>query len=425
MGALPWQEALDITRQLLDALHCLHQQSFVHCDVTPENILFGDGGFCKLADFSQARPMDPAHNAESGAVVGNPRYISPEQVKGERALDQRSDLYSLGVVLYEMLCGRPPFESRSQFELMMAHVHQAPAPPSSVKSKVPQSLDAVVLKALAKDPADRYPSAPAFSDAIAGFHAEVAQADASPVTESWPGIEPEPTTRQQFEPAEEVAESPVLELESAGEPAVVEAAAPTVEVGASAEPALEAAPESVPQSEVIAEADSVPAQAIVTDIHVEAELAAEVVPELEAAAESAIAETAAVDAAQETASEIVVSSVAEAGVVAQELIVPTVEAAVETVEAVAVAEEVIVPTPEAVVETVEAVAVAEEEIVPTPEAVVETVEAATVAEEVIVPAPVEVVETVEAAAVAEEVIVPTPEAVVETVKPRPQSSQRK
>src|SRR4029077_14096462 len=104
---------------------------------------------------------------ESGVVAGNPRYISPEQVKGERHLDQRSDLYSLGVVLYEMLCGRPPFESRSQFELMMAHVNQAPTPPSSVQSKVPQVLDALVLKALAKEAGDRYPSAAAFGTAIA------------------------------------------------------------------------------------------------------------------------------------------------------------------------------------------------------------------------------------------------------------------
>ena len=137
LGPLPWQEAIDITRQLLEALACIHQQSFVHCDITPENIVFGPGGFCKLADFSLARPVEPAHNTESGAVVGNPRYISPEQVKGERSLDQRSDLYSLGVVLYEMLCGRPPFESRSQFELMMAHVNQAPAPPSSRTGEAP------------------------------------------------------------------------------------------------------------------------------------------------------------------------------------------------------------------------------------------------------------------------------------------------
>ena len=111
---------------------------------------------------------------DSGAVVGNPRYISPEQVKGERSLDQRSDLYSLGVVLYEMLCGRPPFESRSQFELMMAHVNLAPAPPSSIRANLPGFLDAVVLKALAKDAEDRYPTASAFADALGGPNAEVA-----------------------------------------------------------------------------------------------------------------------------------------------------------------------------------------------------------------------------------------------------------
>ena len=107
LGPLPWREALDIARQLLAALECIHQQSFVHCDITPDNILFGPGGFCKLAGFSLARPLDTGHVPESGAVVGNPRYISPEQVRGDSNLDHRSDLYSLGIVLYEMLCGRP------------------------------------------------------------------------------------------------------------------------------------------------------------------------------------------------------------------------------------------------------------------------------------------------------------------------------
>ena len=83
LGPLPWREALHVARQLLAALNCIHQQSFVHCDITPDNILFGPGSFCKLAGFSLARPLDPAHAhaTESGAVVGNPHYISPEQVR--------------------------------------------------------------------------------------------------------------------------------------------------------------------------------------------------------------------------------------------------------------------------------------------------------------------------------------------------------
>ncbi len=212
LGPLPWQEAIDITRQLLEALACIHQQAFVHRDVTPENILFGPGGFCKLAEFSLARPLEAAHSTEAGAVVGNPRYISPEQVKGERSLDQRSDLYSLGVVLYEMLCGRPPFESRSQFELMMAHVNLVPAPPSSLRANLPGFLDRVVLKALAKDAENRYQSAADFADALDGADDDVAGVEhataptepaiavaaevpalvASPVPETVAEAEPEP-----------------------------------------------------------------------------------------------------------------------------------------------------------------------------------------------------------------------------------------
>src|SRR5205823_4553055 len=106
------------------------------------------------------------HAPESGAVVGNPRYISPEQVKGGRELDRRSDVYSAGVVLYEMLCGKPPFESRSQFELMLAHVNQTPTPPSEINPAVPAFLDALVLKGLAKEPSDRYATAQEFSAAL-------------------------------------------------------------------------------------------------------------------------------------------------------------------------------------------------------------------------------------------------------------------
>ena len=193
LGAMPWRDAVRVASQILDVLACLHQQNFVHCDITPGNIQFGPDGFCKISSFALARPLGAGHSPESGAVVGNPRYISPEQVKGGKELDRRSDLYSLAAVLYEMLCGRPPFESRSQFELMLAHVNQAPAPPGGVNAGVPKFLDAVVLRGLAKDPAERYPSAAAFADAIAGFNAEAVQGPlcVAPVTESLPVIVPE------------------------------------------------------------------------------------------------------------------------------------------------------------------------------------------------------------------------------------------
>src|SRR5262249_9960828 len=117
---------------------------------------------------AMARIVNGVPLTGNGAVTGDPRYLSPEQVKGS-TLDSRSDLYSFAVVLYEMLCGRPPFDSKSQFELMLAHVNQAPEPPSAFVPSLPRTLDDVLLKALAKDPADRYATATEFGSAMAGI----------------------------------------------------------------------------------------------------------------------------------------------------------------------------------------------------------------------------------------------------------------
>ncbi len=125
----------------------------MHLDITPESIMSREGVW-KLANFEKARVVNGVPLNGNGAVSGNVKYISPEQVKGS-ALDRRSDIYSMGVVLYEMLCGHPPFDSTSQFEVMLAHVSQHPAPPSQLMPGLPESLDEVVLKSLSKDPAAR------------------------------------------------------------------------------------------------------------------------------------------------------------------------------------------------------------------------------------------------------------------------------
>jgi serine/threonine-protein kinase len=238
LGPLPWREALVVASQILDVLTCLHQQSFVHCDITPDNIQFGPEGFCKLSNFAQTRPLGVAHAPESGAVVGNPKYISPEQVKGGRELDQRSDLYSLTAVLYEMLCGKPPFESRSQFELMLAHVNQSPLPPSQVNPAVPEFLDAVVLRGLAKEPADRYATAQEFSEALNAAGSGGATVEAVELQEAVGTADVDV-----FEP-EVIAEAPPVEVEAVAAAPEVEVEAVAVEpevIAEIAEPVVEAA----------------------------------------------------------------------------------------------------------------------------------------------------------------------------------------
>ena len=172
LGPLPWKEAVGCMTQVLAALTYAHERNVVHRDLTPGRIVMTPEGVARLNGFSLAKGISEAHLTVVGAVVGSIKYISPEQVKGVEQVDARSDIYSAGVVLYEALAGKPPFAAKSQFELMAAHVNAHPAPPSSVQAAVPKELDAVVLKALAKDPAGRYQTAADFRQALAAIAAE-------------------------------------------------------------------------------------------------------------------------------------------------------------------------------------------------------------------------------------------------------------
>jgi serine/threonine protein kinase len=166
LGPLPWEEAVAFTRQAASALAYAHEQKIVHRDICPDNITITPEGLLKLANFALAKAASSPKLTQVGMVIGNLKYISPEQIKGVGDLDGRSDIYSLGMVLYEMLCGRPAFDSESQFELMAAQVNQAPRAPQEVNASVPREIGAVVVKALAKDPAERYQTAAEFDEAL-------------------------------------------------------------------------------------------------------------------------------------------------------------------------------------------------------------------------------------------------------------------
>ena len=160
--AVPIAEAAEIVSGVLDALEYSHRVGIVHRDIKPGNIMLTSTGAVKVMDFGIARALtdSQATMTQTNAVVGTAQYLSPEQARGE-TVDERSDLYSTGVVLFELLTGRPPFKGDSAVAVAYQHVEQIPPTPSSILSDIPDSLDRVVLKALAKNRDDRYPSAAA------------------------------------------------------------------------------------------------------------------------------------------------------------------------------------------------------------------------------------------------------------------------
>jgi serine/threonine-protein kinase len=154
------ERALEIVDGVLEALAYSHQQGIVHRDIKPANVMLTQNGDVKVMDFGIARAMDDmgATMTQTSAVIGTAQYLSPEQARGEQ-VDARSDLYSTGCLLYELLTGRPPFVGDSPVSVAYQHVREAPVPPSRLDPDVSASVDAIVLKALAKERENRYQSA--------------------------------------------------------------------------------------------------------------------------------------------------------------------------------------------------------------------------------------------------------------------------
>src|SRR5581483_10077831 len=156
-GPTPLPVAIDYTRQILAALGFAHKHGIVHRDIKPHNVVVAPDGRLKVTDFGIAR-SGTSQMTETGSIIGTAQYLSPEQAKGA-PVTPASDMYSVGIVLYEMLTGSVPFTGDTPLEIAMKHLSTTPLPPSEKRPDVPHELDSIVLRALAKDPDDRYQSA--------------------------------------------------------------------------------------------------------------------------------------------------------------------------------------------------------------------------------------------------------------------------
>jgi tRNA A-37 threonylcarbamoyl transferase component Bud32 len=164
-GKLPVGQAVEITSQVADALEHAHRQGLVHRDIKPANVLVQPDGRVKVTDFGIAKAAGGDDLTRTGTVVGTARYLAPEQVNGS-PVDGRADVYALGLLLYEMLAGKPPFGGDNDMATAVARLTNAPEPVGAARPEVPRALEDVVARSLARDPEYRYQSAQQFKDAL-------------------------------------------------------------------------------------------------------------------------------------------------------------------------------------------------------------------------------------------------------------------
>lgn len=198
-GAMEVERAVRIFCQALEGIAHAHALGVIHRDIKPANLMLAANDEVKVMDFGIARVLGTARQTKTGRLIGTLEYMSPEQMRGAET-DARSDIYSLGILLYEMLTGRVPFQADSDYELMRAQVEATPLPPREFKADIPLAVEAAILQALAKDPAARFQSAAEFRSTLISAVPAAA-------------LKPEPTQQAEAEPALKATRVAVGEVE--------------------------------------------------------------------------------------------------------------------------------------------------------------------------------------------------------------------
>ena len=246
-GPLELGRAADYIGQTLLALDYAHAQGVIHRNISSNSIRITENGIVKLTGFELARGVTDPRLTRTGVTLGQPHYMAPEQVKGLSNADHRSDLYAVGVVLFEALTGRRPFEGGTEFEIMLAHVEQPVPPPSRWNSNIPPAMELVVLKALAKEPHKRFQTALEFRDEL--MRALRNEVDPLDAIETPPPPQPEqadPAAAPGFQPEPAAATEPLAPSSPAPPARPAVEAQPARAPAATRTPSAGAPPRTVP-----------------------------------------------------------------------------------------------------------------------------------------------------------------------------------